>query len=207
MAIQVDDLQDRWSVQSFYDCVSELNNHCRTLLTAPIFGVLGKLYYYKKQCQFGDPNEEVCGVINIQADLVGLLRSDEIAATSIITWPEAADNKAGFGLRVRTGRIYYMLAPSITEMKPWLVAFEAVGANIVFSEYQLQLQTPSKSGESAEHVQAVRDQVQKLRITQRSASSPMLIKKPSVATDIASPPAVGFAHRVVGGVVIRTEKN
>eukprot|EP00042_Codosiga_hollandica_P035383 m.261911 g.261911 ORF g.261911 m.261911 type:complete len:233 (+) comp54617_c0_seq1:1732-2430(+) len=39
------------------------------------------------------------------------------------------------------------------------------------------------------------------------APSPKLVKKPSVATAINTPPADGYTHRVVGGVVIRTDKN
>jgi hypothetical protein len=135
-----------------------------------------------------------------------LLKPSELAAApSELSWPEDAQESFRFGLRTRAGRVFYMYATSPQDLHKWLVGLQAIGANISLSDFQLAHEASPPA--DAEEIQALREVIQRARYLQRTSSTPKLLKKPSVANAINDSPAQGFAHKVVGGVVIRTDKN
>eukprot|EP00042_Codosiga_hollandica_P035384 m.262024 g.262024 ORF g.262024 m.262024 type:complete len:199 (+) comp54617_c0_seq16:1732-2328(+) len=165
----------------------------------------GRLYYFKKECRF-EEGEEPCGQIHIESEVVCIIKSDELAASaSPLSWPEDSRPDARFAFRVRSGRTYYVYAASAEELAPWIVAFTAIGANITYTDFQLA-RLIDRTDKEIMAVRQFSERVQQARRMER-APSPKLVKKPSVATAINTPPADGYTHRVVGGVVIRTDKN
>eukprot|EP00039_Didymoeca_costata_P011715 m.165766 g.165766 ORF g.165766 m.165766 type:complete len:169 (-) comp15266_c0_seq5:2679-3185(-) len=127
------------------------------------------------------------GSLKVQADVIELLMWDETVKQNLVKWPSAASPGSGFALRSRHGRIYSLYAGSELECERWLAALRIVGANMRFSEA-----TYAHLEKMAPEMNAWLNHKPRLPQNEETTS------KQEKGEDL-------YVHKVVGGVVIKTE--
>jgi hypothetical protein len=150
------------------------------------------------------------GVINIRGDCVELMKKEDLELEPKVTWPQGVDPALGFALQTRGGRTFFMYARDAAELAWWMTAIEAVGINMRFSAYKMkQLEAnPELEREPVRHeVQELRESLHKRKSSTSLLPSLSTTMKPSVSDASPAPASQGYAHRVIGGVVIQTGEN
>jgi hypothetical protein len=166
------------------------------------------MYYYKKQARFGDVEPK--GSIDVQANVVELLTWAEVSGAK---WPSTCEPKSGFAMRTRQGRVFLMHAENTAAADRWIAAIRSVGANIVLTETQLRV-ARGDAAAAVDVVATVGASLAELAVGAGDSDSGDDAPEPLGGSPPSQPlPAAPgsddekkWVHKVVGGVVIKTEK-